>query len=120
MTVPYYPWTVWIWAGFDPALIVVALYLGWTASQFGKVFIAAIAALGFSVLFSYAVSAAGIPWPAPVTHDGPTFFRSGPWRLCCGRSSATARGRRSDAALDLFALRPVSDRTILTPVATSS
>ena len=60
MTVPFYPWTVWIWAGFDPALIVVALYLGWTASQFGKVFIAAIAALGFSVLFSYAVSAAGM------------------------------------------------------------
>ena len=74
MTVPYYPWTVWIWAGFDPALIVVAVYLGWTASQFGKVFIAAIAALGFSVLFSYAVSAAGIPWPAPITRDGPTFF----------------------------------------------
>jgi hypothetical protein len=20
------------------------------------------------------VSAAGIPWPAPITHDGPTFF----------------------------------------------
>ena len=36
--------------------------------------IAAIAALGFSVLFSWAVSAAGIPWPAPITHDGPTFF----------------------------------------------
>ena len=74
MTVPYYPWTIWIWAGFDPALIVVVVYLGWTASQFGKVFIAAIAALGFSVLFSYAVSAAGIPWPAPITRDGPTFF----------------------------------------------
>ena len=74
MTVPYYPWTVWIWAAFDPALIVVAVYLGWTASQFGKVFIAAIAALGVSVLFSWAVSAAGIPWPAPITRAGPTFF----------------------------------------------
>lgn len=74
MTVPYYPWTVWIWAGFDPALIVVALYLGWKADQFGKTFIAAIAAFGIAVLFSWIVTAAGIPWPAPITHDGPTFF----------------------------------------------
>lgn len=74
MSVPYYPWTVWIWAGFDPVLVGIALYLGWTASQFGKVFIAAIAALGLSVLFSWAVSATGIPWPAPITQDGPTFF----------------------------------------------
>jgi hypothetical protein len=74
MTVPFYPWTVWIWAGLDPALIVVALYLGWKADQFGKCFIAAIAAFAIAVLFSYIVSAAGIPWPAPITHDGPTFF----------------------------------------------
>ena len=45
MTVPYYPWTVWIWAGFDPALIVVALYLGWKADQFGKTFIAGVVML---------------------------------------------------------------------------
>ncbi|MFC6792898.1 hypothetical protein ACFQE0_27065 [Methylobacterium komagatae] len=74
MTVPYYPWTVWIWAGFDPALIVVALYLGWKADQFGKCFIAAIVAFAVAVLFSWMVSAAGIPWPAPITYDGPTFF----------------------------------------------
>ncbi|MCJ2025924.1 hypothetical protein [Methylobacterium sp. J-067] len=74
MTVPFYPWTVWIWAGFDPALIVVAVYLGWKADQFGKCFIAAIIAFAIAVLFSWAVSAAGIPWPAPITHDGPTFF----------------------------------------------
>ena len=74
MSVPYYPWTVWIWAAFDPVLVLLALYLGWTASQFGKVFIAAIIALAVSVLASWAIAAAGIPWPAPVSHDGPTFF----------------------------------------------
>ena len=45
MTVPVYPWTVWIVAALDPILIGLALYLGYTASQFGKVFIAAIIAL---------------------------------------------------------------------------
>ena len=74
MTVPYYPWTVWIWAALDPILVGLALWLGWTASQFGKVFIAAIIALAVSVLASWAISALGIPWPAPVSHDGPTFF----------------------------------------------
>ncbi|WP_336489073.1 hypothetical protein [Methylobacterium nigriterrae] len=74
MSVPYYPWTVWIWAAFDPILVALALYLGWSASQFGKVFIAAIIALAVSVLASWAISALGIPWPAPVSHDGPTFF----------------------------------------------
>lgn len=74
MSVPYYPWTVWIWAGLDPILVLLALWLGWTASQFGKVFIAAIIALAVSVLISWGVSALGIPWPAPVSHDGPTFF----------------------------------------------
>lgn len=74
MTVPFYPWTVWIWAAFDPVLVGLALWLGWTASQFGKVFIAAIIALAVSVLASWAIGALGIPWPAPVSHDGPTFF----------------------------------------------
>lgn len=74
VSVPYYPWTVWIWAALDPVLIAVALYLGYTASQFGKVFIAAIVALAVSVLASWAITAIGIPWPAPVSHDGPTFF----------------------------------------------
>ncbi|WP_375465102.1 hypothetical protein [uncultured Methylobacterium sp.] len=74
MTVPYYPWTVWIWAGLDPVLIGLCLYLGWTATQFGKLFIAAIIGLAVSVLVSWAVTAIGVPWPAPVSHDGPTFF----------------------------------------------
>ena len=74
MTVPYYPWTVWIWAALDPVLIAIAVYLGWHASQFGKVFIAAIAALALSVILSWGITALGIPWPAPVSRDGPTFF----------------------------------------------
>lgn len=74
MSVPYYPWTVWIVAAFDPVLIGIAVYLGWHASQFGKVFIAAIAALALSVIVSWGITALGIPWPAPVSRDGPTFF----------------------------------------------
>jgi len=74
VTVPVYPWTVWIVAALDPILIGLALYLGYTASQFGKVFIAAIIALAVSVLASWAITAVGIPWPAPISHDGPTFF----------------------------------------------
>jgi hypothetical protein len=69
MTVPFYPWTVWIWAGFDPALIVVALYLGWKADQFGKCFIAAIIAFAIAVLFSWIVSAAGILLPLVLSMD---------------------------------------------------
>ena len=74
MSVPYYPWTVWIWAGLDPVLIGLGLYLGWTASQFGKLVVAAIIGFAVAVLVSWAVTAVGIPWPAPVSHDGPTFF----------------------------------------------
>ena len=72
--VPIYPWTVWILAAFDPVLIVVSVWLGWKADQFGKLFIAAIAGLAVSVLASWAITAVGIPWPAPIGHDLPTFF----------------------------------------------
>jgi hypothetical protein len=64
----------WIVAAFDPVLIAVAILLGWKADQFGKVFLAAIAALGLSVLAAWAVTAAGLPWPAPVGRDQPTLF----------------------------------------------
>ena len=47
----------WLMAAVDPVLVLVALVLGWKASQFGKVFIAAIAALGLSVLASWAIHA---------------------------------------------------------------
>ena len=61
-------------AGFDPVLIAVSVILGCKADQFGKLFIAAIAGLAVSVLVSWAITAVGIPWPAPVGHDLPTFF----------------------------------------------
>ncbi|MDF9864427.1 hypothetical protein M2437_003409 [Methylorubrum pseudosasae] len=63
--VPVYSFSVWILAGFDPLLILIAVFLGWKADQFGKVFIAAIAALGVSVLFAWLVTRIGLPWPAP-------------------------------------------------------
>jgi len=72
--VPVYAWTVWIWAGFDPILIAVAGILGWKADQFGKLFIAAIAGLAVSSLASWLIASLGIPWPAPIGHDLPTFF----------------------------------------------
>jgi hypothetical protein len=74
VSVPYYPWTVWIWAAFDPILILVSVYLGWTASQFGKVVIAAIIGFAVAVLASWCLSSLGLPWPAPIGHDLPTFF----------------------------------------------
>lgn len=74
LTVPVYPVSVWLLAGLDPVLIAVSAYLGWKADQFGKLFIAAIAGLAVSVLFSWIVTRLGIPWPAPIGHDLPTFF----------------------------------------------
>ena len=71
MTAPSVPFAVWIWAAFDPVLIGVAIYLGWKADQAGKIFIAAIAALGASLLVDIALTALGIPWFAPLTRTGP-------------------------------------------------
>ncbi len=68
--------TLWDWlpAAFDPVLIFIAVWFGWKADQFGKVFIAAIAALGLSVLASYLITAVGLPWIAPVSRDVPTLY----------------------------------------------
>ncbi|ACL58242.1 hypothetical protein [Methylobacterium nodulans] len=74
MSVPYYPPSVWLMAGLDPILIAVALVLGWKADQLGKVSIVAIAALAVSVLASWILTGIGLPWPAPIGHDLPTFF----------------------------------------------
>ena len=71
MTAPSVAFSVWIWAAFDPVLIGVAVYLGWKADQAGKIFIAAIAALGASLLVDMALTALGIPWFAPLTRTGP-------------------------------------------------
>jgi membrane-bound metal-dependent hydrolase YbcI (DUF457 family) len=79
VTAPSVPFAVWIWAALDPVLIGVALYLGWRADQAGKIFIAAIAALGIALLFDWTVTAIGIPWFAPLSRSGPTLIpvRSG-------------------------------------------
>jgi len=74
VTPPVIPLSVWLLAAFDPVLIAVAVYLGWRADQPGKVFIAAIAALGISVLVSWAVTSVGLPWIAPVGRELPTLY----------------------------------------------
>lgn len=71
MSAPSVPFAVWIWAAFDPLLVVVAIYLGWKADQAGKVFIAAIAALGVSLVADWLLTAIGVPLPAPVSRSGP-------------------------------------------------
>jgi hypothetical protein len=63
VTPPSIPLATWLLAAFDPILIVVAVVLGWKADQFGKVFIAAIAALGLSALLGWIITAVFLPWP---------------------------------------------------------
>ena len=74
MIPPVVPASTWLLAAVDPVLIVIAVLLGWKADQFGKIFIAAIAALGGSVLVSWAISALGLPWMAPVGGMHPTLL----------------------------------------------
>ena len=74
MSAPSVPFAVWIWAAFDPILLVVALYLGWRADQAGKVFIAAIAALGVTLVADWILTAIGLPLVAPLTRSGPTLL----------------------------------------------
>ncbi len=74
MTAPSVPLSVWLLGAFDPVLIVVAVLLGWKADQIGKVFIAAIAALGVSVLVSWLITGIGLPWIAPVSSQNPTLY----------------------------------------------
>ena len=45
-TVPVVTLWVWLPAAFDPVLILIAVFLGWKADQFGKVFIVGMVALG--------------------------------------------------------------------------
>lgn len=71
MIPPSVPTSVWIWAAFDPILIAVAAYLGWRADQFGKVFIAAIAAIGVTLLSDWILTAIGVTLLAPVSRTGP-------------------------------------------------
>lgn len=71
MLAPSVPVSVWGLAAFDPILIAVATILGWKADQFGKVFVAVIAAVGASVLAGWLITALGLPWFAPVGRDAP-------------------------------------------------
>ncbi len=73
-TVPVIHLWDWLPAAFDPVLILIAVLLGWKADQFGKVLIAAIAALVVSVLVSWLIASLGLPWIAPVRADGLTLF----------------------------------------------
>lgn len=71
VTTPSVAFSVWIWAAFDPVLIGIAVWLGWHATQAGKIFIAAIASLGLATLIDYVLTRLGIPWIAPLSQDGP-------------------------------------------------
>jgi hypothetical protein len=73
-TVPVVHLWDWLPAAFDPVLVLVAVWLGWKADQFGKVLIVGLAAFGISVLVSWAISSLGIPWIAPVRADALTLF----------------------------------------------
>ena len=68
------PFSVWIWAAFDPVLIALAVSLGWRADQKGKIFIAAIGALGLTLLVDWLLTLIGLPLLAPISRAGPTLF----------------------------------------------
>lgn len=98
MTPPSVPFAIWIWAALDPILIAVAAYMGWKADQAGKVFIAAIAAIGVTVLADFLLTRLGIPWVAPLSREGPTLL---PVRsiaalvwACAGFAAARLRDRQ--------------------------
>lgn len=74
METPSVPVATWLLAAFDPILIAISAYLGWKADQFGKVFIAAIAALLATVLAAWAITAVGLPWFAPIGGDHPSLL----------------------------------------------
>lgn len=73
-TVPVVHLWDWLPAAFDPVLILIAVWLGWKADQFGKVLIIGMAALAVSALVSWVISSLGMPWIAPVRSDTLTLF----------------------------------------------
>ena len=73
-TVPVVHLWAWLPAAFDPVLVIIAVWLGWKADQFGKVLIVGMIALAVSVLVSWVISSLGIPWIAPVRSDALTLF----------------------------------------------
>ncbi|MCC5976436.1 MAG: hypothetical protein JJU21_00090 [Salinarimonas sp.] len=75
METPTVALQVWVLGAFDPVLIAIAVFLGWKADQFAKVFIAAIAALLISVPVSWGINALGLPWIAPVGGEQPMLLQ---------------------------------------------
>lgn len=71
MSAPSVATSAWLLAAFDPVLVLVAAYLGWNADQFGKVFLAVIAAVGISALTAWLITLAGLPWFTPLDRNGP-------------------------------------------------
>ena len=71
MVAPSVPLSTWLLAAFDPVLILIAVYLGWRADQFGKVFVAVIAAVGASAVIAWLITLAGLPWFAPLSRNAP-------------------------------------------------
>lgn len=74
VTPPSVPFAVWIWAAFDPVLVILAFTLGWRADQAGKIFIAGIAAFGIALLVDWVLTLLGVPLMAPLSRTGPTLF----------------------------------------------
>lgn len=71
MQAPSVPFDVWFLAACDPVLLIIAAFLGWKATQFGKVFIVAIIALVVAVIASWLIHRLGLPWIAPIGQDKP-------------------------------------------------
>ena len=71
MVAPSVPLSTWLLAAFDPVLIAIAVYLGWHADQFGKVFVAVIAAVGASAVIAWLITLSGLPWFAPLSRNAP-------------------------------------------------
>ena len=71
MAAPAVPFSTWILGAVDPVLIVVAIWLGWRADQAGKIVIAAIAALGASLVADWVMTSIGLPLLAPVSRSAP-------------------------------------------------
>lgn len=76
MTVPTVPLTDWLLVGLDPFLIAVAVLMGWTADQIGKLVLAMMAAFVASILAGWAITSLGLPWFAPVGADEPLLIQA--------------------------------------------
>jgi membrane-bound metal-dependent hydrolase YbcI (DUF457 family) len=65
---------IWLRGALDPILVILSCWMGWKASQYGKVLVAVIAAVALSVLVSWLMTRISIPTIAPVGRDYPTLL----------------------------------------------